>query len=247
MASIGPNTKIVLITGANQGIGYQMAKQLTSQHKGYHVLMGARSISRGEAAASELQNQGLSVEPIQIDVTDDASITAAASQVKSKFGHLDVLINNAGIAPDENFSPTNPSRDVFQKVFNTNVFGAFVVTEAFTPLLNASPLPHPQVQFTSSGLGSLTNYVNKLDFSDTVLPAYRSSKAAVNMLCLHFNHVGKERGWEVNANCPGFVATSINGYSGTGSAESGAINAVRLVVEGGVSGTYSNKEGTIPW
>lgn len=257
------NSRIVLITGANtvsplppkrstkltyfKGLGYGIAKHLTSQHKEYHVLIGSRSLSRGEAAASELQKEGLSVEAIQIDVTDDTSIAAAASHVKEKFGHLDVLVNNAGIAAEENFSPSNPSRQVFQNVFNTNVFGAFAVTEAFTPLLNASPLSHPQVQFTSSIIGSLTLYHEKsAPHSSMLLPVYRSSKSALNMLTLYFRDIGKERGWEVNANCPGPIATNINNGVGL-PMEVGVINAVNLIIEGGKTGTFSNKEGPLPW
>lgn len=100
--------------------------------------------------------------------------------------------------------------------------------------------------FISSTLGSLGTYADNAD-NALSLPAYRSSKSALNMVMLHFRSAGKESGWEVHSVCPGYVKTNLNGYRGTNPLETGAIEACRLVVEGGVTGSYSNKEGKIPW
>ncbi|KAJ7131445.1 hypothetical protein C8R44DRAFT_731664 [Mycena epipterygia] len=247
MASL-PTSKIVLITGANKGIGFEIARQLASQpHQGYHVLIGSRDVERGAKAVESLQKEGLSVEMLAIDVADDQSIAAAAETVKSKFGRLDVLINNAGIVLDSpSGEPSN--RAIFEKTFAVNLFGAASTTEAFVPLLEKSPAA--RVVFVSSDLGSLTLRADpegRHNFVDG--PAYRSSKAAMNMLALGYAHRFRAQGWKVNIHNPGYVATDINGNSGTGTAEDGAKGAVRLATlgEDGETATYTEKEGTLPW
>lgn len=127
-------------------------------------------------------------------------------------------------------------------MFNTNVIGHAVVTEVFTPLLDASTSPN--VIFMSSAMGSLGTYEKS---GQPFLPVYRSSKSALNMLFLSCATQNKAKGWRVNACCPGYVATALNHFAGTGTVESGAINAVRLVVEEKGTGTFSKKEGPIPW
>ncbi|KAL6822083.1 hypothetical protein J3E69DRAFT_368237 [Trichoderma sp. SZMC 28015] len=236
-----PSSKIVLVTGANQGIGFQIAKSLSSK-PGYHVLVGSRDTQRGIKAAKDLQEQGLNVEPITIDVTSDNSIAEVVQQVKSKFGRLDVLINNAGVClNDERTSP--PSLRNFQDTFAVNTFGATLTTEAFIPLLTASSAP--RVVFVSSFMGSLTHRPE----SPIPLPIYRSSKAALNMIMLHYALKYKDAGWKVNATCPGYCATNLNGFVGKDDPADGALNAVRLATMGedGETGTFSNKEGSLAW
>jgi NAD(P)-dependent dehydrogenase (short-subunit alcohol dehydrogenase family) len=244
MANPKPKSNIVLITGANQGIGFEIAKKLAKEHPGYHVLMGSRNPERGLEAAAKLQAENLSVEAITIDVCSDSSITAAAKLVEEKFGRLDVLINNAGIGiDDQHRSGQKGLRDVMLETYNTNVFGAMVTLETFAPLLEKSPVP--RVVFMSSNLGSFG-----WNISDGLMhPAYRSSKTTLNMLCLTYAQIYRGKGWKINACCPGYVATHLNSFAGMGTAESGAINAVRLATLGvnGETGTYSNKEGRIPW
>jgi NAD(P)-dependent dehydrogenase (short-subunit alcohol dehydrogenase family) len=239
MASL--KSTIVLITGANKGIGFEIAKKLAKEQPTYHILLGSRDPERGAASAAKLQAKN--VEAITIDVTSDASISAAASTVASKFGRLDVLINNAGIANDNKHIPGNDSlRDVMLEAYNVNVFGAMQTFETFAPLLEKSE--NPRVVFMSSTVGSFTIQSGMGHY-----PIYRSTKSALNMLVMTYAHLYKEKGWKINACCPGYVATDLNNFHGLGKVEDGAINAVRLATLGkdGETGTFSNKEGPIPW
>ncbi|KAJ6545002.1 hypothetical protein DFH09DRAFT_1172443 [Mycena vulgaris] len=247
MASISADTKIVLITGANKGIGFETAKQLASQYKGYHILMGSRDVERGAKAAETLQQAGLSVEALAIDVADDRSIEAAAETVKSKFGRLDVLINNAGIALDS-FTGEPSSRAVFEQTFAVNVFGAASTTEAFIPLLEKSAAA--RLVFVSSDLGSLALRADPEGrYSVIDAQSYRCSKAAMNMLALGYAHRFRAKGWKVNIHNPGYTATDMNHHTGPGTIEDGAKGAVRLATLGddGETATYSEKEGPLPW
>ncbi|KAJ7471419.1 hypothetical protein B0H11DRAFT_2039897 [Mycena galericulata] len=246
MSSIPASSKIVLITGANKGIGFEMAKQLAAGHKGYHVLIGSRDAERGAKAAEKLQKEGLSVEALTIDVADDKSIHSAAEIVKSKFGRLDVLINNAGIAVERPTAP--PTRAIFEQTFAVNVFGAAATTDAFIPLLEKSTAA--RIVFVSSDLGSLALRADPAGrFSSVDLPAYQTSKAALNMLALGYAHRYRGKGWKVNIHNPGFTATDLNGGRGTGTVEDGAKNGIRLATlgEDGETATYSEKEGPLPW
>ncbi|KAJ7118914.1 hypothetical protein C8R44DRAFT_789604 [Mycena epipterygia] len=243
MSSISP-TRIVLITGANKGIGFEIAKQL-AQQGGYHILLGSRDAERGESAAETLQKARLSVEALTIDVTDDESIQTAAQTVDSKFGRLDVLINSAGIGMDS-FSGEPSSRAIFEQTFAVNVFGAAATTEAFVPLLEKSRAA--RLVFVSSNLGSLALYARSRSGAPSV-PANRCSKAAMNMLALGYAHRFRAKGWKVNIHNPGFTATDLTKNLGTGTVEDGAKGAVRLatLANDGETGTYSEKEGPLPW
>lgn len=249
MSTTTTTTKeLVLITGANQGIGFEVSRALVL--RGYHVLLGSRCANRGIAAAERLQQEGLSVEVVQLDVTDDNSIKRAVEHVQSTYGRLDVLINNAAIANDTRLEePALESvRGAFMEQFNTNVFGAAAMTEAFTPLLGKSTLP--RILFTSSGLASLTQRSDPSDRSyDSMVPIYRTSKAALNMLCLHYAAKYAKDGWKVNAVDPGHVATNLNRYKGPDPVQSGAIQLTNLVILGSEAptGTFSRKEGIVPW
>ncbi|KAJ7493612.1 hypothetical protein FB451DRAFT_1490804 [Mycena latifolia] len=248
MASISSATKIVLITGANKGIGFEIAKQLASQHKGYHILLGSRDAERGVNAAAVLQKDGLSVEALTLDVTSDRSLAAAAASVDSKFGRVDVLINNAGIALADDGATREFDRKVFEETFATNVFGAAATTEVFVPLLEKSAAA--RVVFISSTLGSLALRADpQARGNSSEYPAYRCSKAALNMLALGYAHRFRAQGWKVNIHNPGYTATDLNNHMGTGTAEDGARGAVRLATldDGGETGTFSEKEGLVPW
>ncbi|KAJ7198280.1 hypothetical protein GGX14DRAFT_374275, partial [Mycena pura] len=242
------STKIALITGANKGIGFAIAKQLATEHVGYHLLLGSRDYERGAKAAADLQGAGpkVSVETLTLDVTDDASIAAAVRTIDAKFGRLDVLVNNAGIFLDRRQDTT--TRALLQETFAVNTFGPALLTEACVPLLDRSPAA--RVVFVSSDLASLAFRADPQGRdSHVAAPAYRASKAALNMLALGYAQRFRDRGWKVNLDNPGFTPTDMTGGRGTGSLEEGARNAVRLATlgEDGETGTYSEKEGPLPW
>lgn len=246
--STSPHSNIVLITGSNQGLGFELARRLASDYPGYHILMGARDTSKGNEAASKLKAEGLSVEAIQIDVTDEPSIQAAAAEVETKFGRLDVLVNNAGIVAEGKMPPGTSLQETFRACLDVNTVGPFLVTEAFTSLLKKSDLP--RVVFMSTGLASITDRLNPDDQCAAFqFPVYRSSKAALNMVMAHYAALYVKEGWKVNANDPGFCATNLNGYRGWNTVESGIVNAVRLATlgEDGPTGTFSCTEGPVKW
>ncbi|KAK0101167.1 hypothetical protein ONS95_012853 [Cadophora gregata] len=205
--------------------------------------MGSRNSQRGQDAAAKLQAENLSVEALTIDVTSDDSITAASAIVASKFGRLDVLINNAGIANDKEFESGETSyRDTMLKAYNTNVFGAFQCLETFRPLLEKSE--NPRVVFMTSSLGSFGT-----GFEQGNYPIYRSTKTAMNMLVWNYAKRYEDKGFKINLCCPGLVATNLTAYGPLDGPEIGAINAVRLATleKDGENGTYSSKEGPVPW
>lgn len=245
---------IVLVTGANQGIGFEIAKKLNAEHEDYHVIMAGRRKQAIEEAAEKLQAQGFSVEPLVLDQSSDESIAAAAKAVDEKHGHLDVLINNAAISNISHSADGKPlsTREQFLRILDTNVAGVQIVTDAFIPLLERSTKTK-RIVFISSGLGSVSMLADpKLGstFRKVEATHYTTSKAALNQLALHYVvRYEDDKSWKLNICCPGFCATNLNAYSGTNTAESGAINACRLATLGpdGESGTYTNKEGTIPW
>ena len=249
MMPVNAETTIVLITGANQGIGYYTAKQLASEQSNYHIIMGGRNRETIQKAAAELHSQGLSVEPLLIDVNSDESIANAAKEVDEKYGRLDVLINNAGIT-QRNINPEGKSRRmIMQAVYDTNVFGAYETTEAFAPLLSKSTKT-PRIIFISSSVGSLqmrtdpATPTRKIPFAE-----YPSSKAALNMLCLHYAVKYEKEGWKVNSCCPGHCKTNLNSFTAGQPPEIGAKNACRLATLGkdGETGTFSDNSGPLPW
>jgi NAD(P)-dependent dehydrogenase (short-subunit alcohol dehydrogenase family) len=198
-SNIDSTTKVVFITGANQGIGLETARQLAL--KNYHVLLGSRNAQNGANAVAALQKDApntLSITPITIDVTSDSSISAAVSQVETQYGRLDVLINNAGISLESYTAPT--SREMFHSVLDINVIGAYLLTNAFIPLLSLSTAP--RIVFMSSNLGSVGWLLDpKNTYSGVPLPAYRASKAALNMITGYYANTHKENKWKINAVC----------------------------------------------
>ncbi|GLA71522.1 hypothetical protein AtubIFM55763_001962 [Aspergillus tubingensis] len=243
-----PDSTIVLITGANQGLGFEVAKKLATDHPGYHVLMGYRDAAKGEEAIAKLKSQGLIVDGVIIDVTDDTSIQSAAKQVADQFGRLDVLINNAGVITEGRLPEGTSLRQTWQASFDINTTGQVVTTEAFIPLLEKAAVP--RIVFVSSALGSCTGRLDPKDqFAAFQFPAYRSSKAALNMIACHYASLYGPKGWKVNASDPGFCATNFNGFRGWGTPESGALQTVHLATldKDGPNGTYSNTDGPLGW
>jgi NAD(P)-dependent dehydrogenase (short-subunit alcohol dehydrogenase family) len=238
--------KIALITGANKGIGKEIARQLGAQ--GMTVLLGARDSGRGEEAAAELRAGGADARAVRLDVTDAASIEAAARQIESQYGRLDVLVNNAGIALDGGGPASTIDVDTLRRTYETNVFGVFAVTQAFLPLLRESEAG--RIVNHSSGLGSLTQNSDPNGKYAGVKPlAYNSSKAALNMMTVIFAAELKDTPIKVNAADPGYTATDLNQHSGPRTVEQGATAAVRLAMlpADGPTGGYFDEDGTVPW
>ncbi|MBB3128728.1 NAD(P)-dependent dehydrogenase (short-subunit alcohol dehydrogenase family) [Paenibacillus rhizosphaerae] len=247
---------VALVTGANQGIGLQIAKDLVAH--GFTVLIGSRNLDRGEAAAKEV---GPEARALQLDVTDQASITAAAERIRKEFGRLDVLVNNAaisntsmrpGMSLKEFVELTRPSRaslDEMRAVWETNVFGPLAVYQAMLPLLREAPAA--RIVNVSSGVGSLTmNADPSFELRSTFGPIYPASKAALNAMTLAMAIELESTGIKVNAAAPGFTKTNLNHYQGIETVEEGAQEAVRLALLGpdGPTGTFSQaKLGKIPW
>ena len=249
------NKPVALVTGANQGIGLQIAKDLAAQ--GFAVLVGSRDLARGEAAAKEV---GPDAHALQLDVTDQASIATAAERIREEFGRLDALVNNAAISntkmpPDmsvEEYSkstrPSNVSLDELRAVFETNVFGVVAVTQAMLPLLREAPAA--RIVNVSSGAGSLTRNSNPaFPYRSIFGPVYPASKTALNAMTLAMAIELETTGIKVNAACPGFTKTNLNNYAGTQTVEEGAREPVRLALLGpdGPTGTFSNSAGPLPW
>ena len=236
--------KIALITGANKGIGLETARQLGAQ--GITVLLGARDKSRGEEAAQTLKNEGIDAQFLQLDPTDAASVAAAAREVETTFGHLDILINNAGTMSQADFAgPAAVPLDVLRETFEVNVFGLHEVTRAFWALLEKSGAA--RLVNVSSALGSLTLHSNGL-LGDYKPIAYDASKAAVNMMTTHYAHQWKDTPHRANAIHPGSVKTDMNAR-GDLTLEEGAKTSVELALipNDGPNGTFSHLGNSLPW
>ena len=246
---------VALVTGANQGIGLQIAKDLVAH--GFTVLVGSRNLQRGEAAAKEI---GPEARALQLDVTDQASVTAAAERIRKDFGRLDVLVNNAAIShtgKQPNMSvqdyaqltrPSNVSLAEMRAVWDTNVFGVLSVTQAMLPLLREAPAA--RIVNVSSGVGSLTRNADPASPWRSIFgPVYPASKTALNAITLAMAIELEPTGIKVNAACPGYTKTNLNNYSGTRTVQEGAREPVRLALLGpdGPTGTFSNEDGPLPW
>ena len=247
--------RIALVTGANQGVGFQVAKELVAD--GATVLVGSRDFERGETAAREI---GAGAIALQLDVTDQASISAATQRVRSEFGHLDLLVNNAAISNTrkgdlslEDYGrisrASNASLDEVRAVWETNVFGVLAVYQAMLPLLRGSPAA--RIVNVSSGVGSLkTNADPAYPYHKMFSPVYPASKAALNAITLAMMVELEGSSIKVNLVSPAFTATNLNGYAGTASVEDGSREVVRVALLGpdGPTGTFTRwKDVTIPW
>jgi NAD(P)-dependent dehydrogenase (short-subunit alcohol dehydrogenase family) len=232
--------KVALVTGANKGLGFEIARQLGQ--KDFTVVLGARDIAKAETAASKLRAEGLDAHAVKLDVTKSEDITELPGFLIQKFGRLDVLVNNAGVA-----DPKTGSRfDTLRSTFETNVFGAFAVTEALLPLLKASPAG--RIVNQSSILGSLT-FISSGQGGGWTTPAYTSSKAALNMLTVVAAYELKDTRVKVNAAHPGWVKTDMGGESAPLGVEEGAKTAVELATlpDDGPTGAYMHLGKTLPW
>jgi NAD(P)-dependent dehydrogenase (short-subunit alcohol dehydrogenase family) len=238
--------KVALITGANKGIGFEIAKQLG--RKGIVVLIGARNDANGLEAARTLNAEGVESEAITLDITDAATITKAAQKIENQYGRLDILINNAGIVGGPTPSPSEVTVAMMRKVYETNVFGAIAVTTAMLPLLRKSD--QGRIVNMSSGLGSLTlaSEPGSEFFAFNIMP-YQSSKTALNAVTVAFAKELKDSAIKVNSADPGYTATDLNAHRGYRSVEQAAIVPVRLATlqDDGPTGTFQDEDGVIPW
>ena len=247
--------RIALVTGANQGVGLQVAKELVAN--GVTVLLGSRNFERGEAAAKEI---GPGAIALQLDVTDSKSIAAAAERIRNEFGRLDLLVNNAAISNTgkgnlslEEYGKisraSNASLDEVRTVWETNVFGVLAVYQAMLPLLRGSS--DARIVNVSSGVGSLELNADPAGpYHRSFGPVYPASKTALNAMTLAMMVELEGTGIKVNLVSPGFTKTNLNGYEGTQTVADGSREVVRVALLGpdGPSGTFTRWENaTIPW
>lgn len=249
----GEGRKIALITGGNKGIGYQAAKEMAAQD--YTVLVGSRNFANGQEAAKSIAENA---HAIQLDVTDQASIAAAAERIQKEYGHLDVLVNNAAIShagePGRTMEKvlastraTNISIDEMRVIYETNVFGVIAVTQAMLPLLRKSPAA--RIVNVSSNVGSLAlNADPAFPYRSVFGPGYAASKTALNAITLAFAIELEAENIKVNAAGPGFTATALNNFQGVETLEQGARNPIRVALdENGPTGVFSGPDGVLPW
>jgi NAD(P)-dependent dehydrogenase (short-subunit alcohol dehydrogenase family) len=229
--------KTALITGANKGIGREVARQLAA--KRFHVFVGARNPGAGRKAADEIAKQSGKATFIEVDVTDNASVRAAAGEFSKVADHLDVLVNNAGIMMDGDDAILEVSDDIFRKTIETNVLGALRVTRAFAPSLAKSKAP--RVINVSSGGGQLTGG------ADGWSPAYCISKTALNGVTSQLAAALPKVA--VNSVCPGWVRTDMGGRNATRSVEEGADTIVWLAAEAPqeLTGKFLRDRKEISW
>jgi NAD(P)-dependent dehydrogenase (short-subunit alcohol dehydrogenase family) len=238
--------QVALITGANKGIGFEVARQIG--RSGVTVLVGARDKHAGEKAAATLTAEGVAAHFVAIDITDRDSVSTAAANIAAGFGRLDILVNNAGINDPADGVPSAASLDAIERVLRANFLGAVAVTQAMLPLLREAP--SARIVNVSSGLGSLTQNGDPGYSSAAVkLIGYSASKAALNMLTVQLAYELRDTAIKVNSADPGYTATDLNGHRGTQTIPEGAAEAIRLALlpDDGPTGTYSDSKGVVPW
>jgi NAD(P)-dependent dehydrogenase (short-subunit alcohol dehydrogenase family) len=236
--------KTALVTGANKGIGYAIAAGLAAS--GMHVIVGARDERAGLEARDRLRADGHDASSVTLDVTDDASVAAAAATIERERGGLDVLVNNAGISGP--FDPTTWQQDptaidldTLRGVVDTNVYGVIRVTNAMLPMLRRSPAP--RIVNASSSMGSLERRPGP------IMADYSSSKTFLNGITVQYARAFEGTPIIVNLACPGLVATDFNGFAGDRTASQGAATAIRLATlpDDGPRGGFFEDAGVVPW
>lgn len=239
---------IALVTGANKGIGLETTRQLAQ--KGYAVVLAARDAAKGEAAAARLRDEGLAVTFVQLDATDEKSIARAVKEVEAKFGHLDALVNNAGIALDFGTPATKSGVENWRRTFDVNLFGVVTVTDAFLPLIKKSSAG--RIVHLTSILGSLalaSDPKSPIGSGTGTGAAYGASKAAINMYTVHLARELAPLGIKVNAAHPGWVKTDMGGASAPMELPDGAKTSVALasLPSDGPTGQFMHLGKTLPW
>jgi NAD(P)-dependent dehydrogenase (short-subunit alcohol dehydrogenase family) len=236
---------IALVTGANKGIGYEIAAGLGAL--GWSVGVGARDAQRRDTAVEKLRAAGVDAFGVPLDVTDDASAAAAAALLEERAGRLDVLVNNAAITGGAPQEPTVVDPALVRTVIETNVLGVIRVTNAVLPLLRRSA--SPRIVNMSSSVGSLTRQSAPGGETGPISAAYAPSKTFLNAITVQYAKELAGTGILVNSGCPGFVATDLNGFRGVRTPEQGAATAIHLATlpDGGPTGGFFEDAGPVPW
>lgn len=240
------NNRIALVTGANKGIGLEIARQLAQA--GVIVIIGARDPARAKVAVEDLSSQALTAQSVLIDLDDHESIVGAAETIRAEHGKLDILVNNAGIVDAEDGPPSTSSPDAARRIMNTNFIGTLAVTQAMLPLLRQSEAA--RIVNLSSSLGSLTmNGEPTSPYYSARLIGYNASKAALNMLTVQLSEELRDTPHVVNSVSPGYVKTDLTGQGGFLTPEEGARVPVEyaLLGAGAVSGRFVEASGETPW
>lgn len=240
-------SRIALVTGATRGIGFETVRELAKA--GVHTLLAGRDLGRATDAARRLQSEGLPVEAIVLDVTDAASIAAAAEAVADKHGRLDILVNNAGIVLDEgDKARSEQSLQVWRDTFETNLFGVIAVTQALLPLMRKSAAA--RIVNVSSALGSLALQSDPAaPLGSFAIPAYNVSKSALNAWTVQLAYELRDSGIKVNAVHPGYVKTDMNKGGGDLEVSEGAETSVAMALLGddGPTATFQYRGDAVPW
>ena len=235
--------RIALVTGANRGIGFEIARQLGKE--GNRILIGARDRDRGQTAVANRRSEGFAARYVQIDLTELATIAGATADIESQEGRLDILINNAGITSSGDGSP---SLEAVRRTFDTNFFGTLAVTQAMLSLLKRSA--SGRIVNLSSSLGSLTQIGDPTsEFASFRFIGYGASKAALNVLTVQLAGELEDSGIKVNSADPGYTATDLNGRRGRQTIPEGAAAAIRLALlpDDGPTGGFFNASNPLPW
>ncbi len=233
-----PEPKVVLVTGGNKGIGFEVCRQLAGQ--GWKVLLTARGEEAGQAAAGKLRAEGGDVTFHQLDVTDPDGIERVRAAVEREPGRLDVLINNAAISTEQGKPPTQVDMATVRAVMETNLFAPWALSLAFIPLMKRQG--GGRILMVTSGKGSFTKLA--ADY-----PAYRISKTALNALTVVLADELREANIQVNAVTPGWVRTHLGGINAPRSVEEGAAGTVWLATleDPGPTGKFFRDQDEFPW
>lgn len=236
---------IALVTGANKGIGYEIAAGLGAL--GWSVGVGARDDERREGAVQKLRAAGVDAFGVPLDVTDDASVTAAARLIDERTGRLDVLVNNAGVVGGASQTPTTVDLEAVRRAVETNVIGVIRVTNAMLPLLRRSD--SPRIVNMSSSVGSLTRQSTPGTETGPISAAYSPSKTFLNAVTIQYARELHDTNILINAGCPGYCATDLNGFRGFRTPEQGAAIAIQLATlpDDGPTGGFFEDAGPVPW
>ncbi|XVQ85787.1 SDR family oxidoreductase [Microbispora siamensis] len=236
---------IALVTGANKGIGYEIAAGLGAL--GWSVGVGARDDERREAAVEKLRAAGVDAFGVPLDVTDDASVAVAAGLIEERAGRLDVLVNNAGVTGGMPQTPTTVDPATMRAAVETNVIGVIRVTNAMLPLLRRSA--SPRIVNMSSTVGSLTRQTTPGAETGPISAAYAPSKTFLNAVTVQYAKELRDTNILINAGCPGFCATDLNGFRGVRTPEQGAAIAIHLATlpDDGPTGGFFDDAGVVPW
>src|SRR5271156_6360693 len=246
MAAQNHKGKIALITGANKGIGYELARQLGEE--GVTVLVAARNAKLGNAATAKLRAEGADAHFIELDVTKPQTIAKAVQTIQTQYGRLDILVNNAAIVDKADGPPSTADPGAVRRVLDINFFGVLAVTQAMLPLVRNSA--SGRIVMVSSGLGSLTwNADPNWPFAGIKPLGYNGSKAILNMMTVQLAWELRDTPIKVNTVNPGYTATDLNGNSGTQTIEEGAAETVRqsLAPDDAPTGGFFETGGVVPW